>query len=190
MLGPAGIWDGEWIALAAAPVTADDVGTWPYSVGILVRWVAFLGSLHWPAAGADLGVGGVSFVEVLAHFCMSCGLVRGSLWCRQPGVVRQVGRLRDGNVGSCPASEMRGRDTVRITKVKGHADEGMAREGGVRELDRSGNDAADEAADFGRRRVDFPIIDARRNFAGVCSWWYPIILVLHRSCYCYLQGCC
>ena len=25
--GPAGIWDGEWIALAAAPITADDVGT-------------------------------------------------------------------------------------------------------------------------------------------------------------------
>ena len=35
--GPAGIWDGEWIALAAAPITADDVGTWPYSVGILVK---------------------------------------------------------------------------------------------------------------------------------------------------------
>ena len=60
-----GIWDGESIALAAAPNTADDVGTWTYSVGILVKWVAFLGSLHWPAAGTDLGVGGVSFVEVL-----------------------------------------------------------------------------------------------------------------------------
>ena len=24
--GPAGIWDGEWIALAGAPITADDVG--------------------------------------------------------------------------------------------------------------------------------------------------------------------
>ena len=48
--GPAGIWDGEWTALAAAPVTADDVGTWPYSVGILVKCFAFLSSLHWPAA--------------------------------------------------------------------------------------------------------------------------------------------
>ena len=53
--------------------------------------------------------------------------------------------------------EMRGRDTVRISKVKGHADEGMVREGGVREQDRLGNNATDEAADFGRRRVDFPI---------------------------------
>ena len=44
------------------------LGAWPYSVRILVKWVAFLGSLHWPAAGADLWVGGVSFGEVLAHF--------------------------------------------------------------------------------------------------------------------------
>ena len=110
-------------------------------------------------------------------------------------VVRHVGRLLDGNVGSCPAElvkdgdlvlllgsilEMRGRDTVRISEVKGHADEGMVREGGVRELDRLGNIAADEAADFGRRRVCFAVIDARRNFAGVCGRWYPVILVLHR----------
>ena len=54
--GPASMWEGEWIALGAAPVTADDVEAWPYSVGILVELVAFLGTLHWPAAGADLGV--------------------------------------------------------------------------------------------------------------------------------------
>ena len=34
--------------------------------------------------------------------------------------------------------EMRGRETVRATEVKWHADEGMVREGGVRQLDRSG----------------------------------------------------
>ena len=68
-----------------------------------------------------------------------------------PSVVRHTGRLLDGNVGSRPAElvkdgdlvlligrnlEMRGRDTVLISEVKGHADEGMVREGGVRELDR------------------------------------------------------
>ena len=37
----------------------------------------------------------------------------------------------------------------------------------VRELDRMGNNAADVAADFGRRRIDFLVIDARRNYAGV-----------------------
>ena len=110
-------------------------------------------------------------------------------------VVRHVGRLLDGNVCSRPAElvkdgdlilligrmlRLRGLDTVRITKVKGHVDECMVRDGGVRELDRLGNDAADEAADFGRRTVDFPVIDARRNFAGVCGRWYPVVLVLHR----------
>ena len=54
-----------------------------------------------------------------------------------------------------------GGDTVRITKVKGHADESMVQVGMVRELDPVGNNTADEAADFGRRRsstlgVTFP----------------------------------
>ena len=52
--GQPDIWVSEWIALLAAPVAAQDVEAWPYSVGILVKWVSFLGSLHWPAAGADL----------------------------------------------------------------------------------------------------------------------------------------
>ena len=38
---------------------------------------------------------------------------------------------------------------------------------GFREVDRLGNDAADEAADFGRRRVGNLVIDARRNLSGV-----------------------
>ena len=98
------------------------------------------------------------------------------------GVVRHVGRLLDGGGGSRPAAlvkdgdfilligrmlRLRGLGTVRITKLKCHADEGVVRDGGVRELDRLGNDAADEAADFGRRRVDFPVIHARRNLSGV-----------------------
>ena len=63
-------------------------------------------------------------------------------------MVRHVGRLLDGNVTSRPAElvqdgdlillvgrklRLRGLDTVRITKVKGHADEGMVRDGGVRD---------------------------------------------------------
>ena len=94
------------------------------------------------------------------------------------GVVRHVGRQLDGNVGSRPPElvkdddltlligrvlRLRGLDTVRISKVKGHADQVTVREGGVRELDRLGNNAADEAADFGLWRVKF-----RRNFAALC----------------------
>ena len=73
-----------------------------------------------------------------------------------------------------------GLNTVRITKVQEHADEGMVWDGGVRELDLLGNNAADEAADLGRRRVDFPVIDARRNLSGVCGRWRPFVLTLHR----------
>ena len=43
-----------------------------------------------------------------------------------------------------------------------------------------GNNGADKAADFGRRWVHWGVIDARRNFAGVCSRWRPVVLVLHR----------
>ena len=64
-------------------------------------------------------------------------------------------------------------NTVCISKVKGHADE-------VREQDRVGNNAADEAAAFGRRRVGNAVIDARRNLSGVCGRWYPVLLDLHR----------
>ena len=56
---------------------------------------------------------------------------------------------------------LRGLDTVRISKVKGHADDGMVLDGRVWEVDRLGNDAADEAADFGHRRVEHAVIDAR-----------------------------
>ena len=71
---------------------------------------------------------------------------------------------------------LRGLDTARITKVKGHADEGMVFDGRVRELDRLCNTAADEAADFGRRRVGSAVIDARRNLSRVCGRWYPVLL--------------
>ena len=80
-------------------------------------------------------------------------------------------------------------DTVRVTKVKGHADAEMVRVGHARELDNPGNDVADEAADFGRRRVDPAFIDARRDLSGVCRRWYPIILDLHHFFFCYFSCC-
>ena len=109
-------------------------------------------------------------------------------------VVRHDGRLLDGLEVSRPVEldndgdllafvremiDARGDGTVRITKVKGHADKEMVREGQVREQDRVGNDRADEAADFGRR-VKLGVIDARWKFSGVCGRWYPVFLELHR----------
>ena len=111
------------------------------------------------------------------------------------GVVRHVGRLHDGSRGSVPWElvkdgdllllvdrmlRLRGLDSVRVTKVKGHADESMVLDGLVRESDRFGNSAADDAADFGRGRVSNAVIDARRNLSGVCGRWYPVILDFHR----------
>ena len=98
-------------------------------------------------------------------------------------VVRHVGRLLGCHHGSLPFElvkdgdlhlliermlHLRGLDTARITKVEGHAVEGVVLDGRVREVDRLGNDAADEAADFGRRRVGNLVIDAGRNLSGVC----------------------
>ena len=74
-----------------------------------------------------------------------------------------------------------GLDTVQISKVKGHADEGMVLDGRVSEVDRLVNDAACEAADIGRRRVGVAVTDARRTLSGVCGRWYPVVLDLHRS---------
>ena len=56
--------------------------------------------------------------------------------------------------------------------------DGAAR-GTVRGLDKLGNDRADESADFGRRRVPWWVIDAKRNLSGVCSRWRLVVLVLH-----------
>ena len=97
------------------------------------------------------------------------------------GVVRYVGRLLDGHHGSVPFEpvkdgdlllliermlHLRGLDSVRITKGKGHADDSMVLHGRVREVDRIGNNAAAAAADFGRRRVGNAVIDGRRNLSG------------------------
>ena len=62
-------------------------------------------------------------------------------------------------------------------RSKGHADEVTVRAGAVRDLDRLGNNGSHEAADFGRRRVPWWVLDARRKFSGVCSRWRPIVLV-------------
>ena len=75
---------------------------------------------------------------------------------------------------------LRGDQSTKVSKVKGHADDDMVAVGRVRVEDRIGNDLADRAADFGRRRVSDLIIDVRRRFLSACSSWYPVVLELHR----------
>ena len=72
--GPLGIWDSEWVNVPASAICAEDIAHWPYTVGLLVKWVAFLGSsLHWPAGGWDLGVRGISYVELLILYELWAG---------------------------------------------------------------------------------------------------------------------
>ena len=74
----------------------------------------------------------------------------------------------------------RGRSTVRVTKVKGHAKGCEVRPGHVRLVDQQGNVEADIAADLGRRHQTEVLIDARRRLLQARSYWYPVITDLHR----------
>ena len=56
----------------------------------------------------------------------------------------------------------------------------MVRTGRVRAVDKVGNDLADQAADFGRRRVPQQVIDLRRRCTAACTLWYLLVLELHR----------
>ena len=74
----------------------------------------------------------------------------------------------------------RGRATVKVTKVKGHAEDVDVQQGRVRLMDKQGNAEADMAADLGRRHQTEVLIDARRTLLGARSHWYPIMVDLHR----------
>ena len=39
--GPPDLWVGAWVGVAVTPITCRDIEVWPYSVGMLVKWVAF-----------------------------------------------------------------------------------------------------------------------------------------------------
>ena len=57
----------------ASAIYAEDIAHWPYTLGLLVEWVAFLGSLHWPVGGVDLCVGGISYVDFLILYELWAG---------------------------------------------------------------------------------------------------------------------
>ena len=71
--GPPAIWASEWFNVSTSAKGAEEVARWPHSVIVLVKWVAFLFSLHWPVGGADLGVGGVCRVEMLILYELWAG---------------------------------------------------------------------------------------------------------------------
>ena len=76
--------------------------------------------------------------------------------------------------------QARGRDTVGVTKVKGHATDSDVELGRVRLEDNVGNAEADTAADLGRRHQSDLLMDAGRVLLNARNHWYPIMLQLHR----------
>ena len=110
-------------------------------------------------------------------------------------VARSIGRLLDADCLAKPLPlvkdgdlvalvqymiRARGRETVRVTKVKGHAEDVDVQHGRVRVLDQQGNVEADIAADLGRRHQSEILINARRILLQPRSYWYPIMTDLHR----------
>ena len=63
--GPAHLWVADWFQMPVACIGEADVAVWPFSVGLPVMVTHFLGSLQWPCGIGDLGVGGVSYLELL-----------------------------------------------------------------------------------------------------------------------------
>ena len=117
-----------------------------------------------------------------------------------PNVARTVGRLLDRDCLAKPLLlvkdgdlvalvqymiRTRGRGTLRVTKVKGHAEDSDVQHGRVRLEDQLWKAEADAAADLGRRQSDV-LIDARRGLLKVRSHWYPVMPQLHR----FYDCCC
>ena len=121
--------------------------------------------------------------------------------CRRTGLVdnlnvaRTTGRLldRDGLAKLLPLVEdgelvavaqymirTRGRETVRVTQVKGHATDSDVEQGRVRLEDQLGNAEADTAADLGRRHQSEVLMDAGRRLLKVRTHGYPVMQQLQR----------
>ena len=90
--------------------------------------------------------------------------------------------MKDGDLLATIHSmlSLRGFDTMKVSKVKGHATRAMVDSGDVRLEDLVGNNGADAAADLGRLRQQDAVITARRDLLRVRRFWYPIILDLHK----------
>ena len=82
--------------------------------------------------------------------------------------------MKDGDLLATIHSmlSLRGFDTVKVSKVKGHATRAMVDSGDV--------NGADAAADLGRLRQQDAVITARRDLLRVRRFWYTIILDLHK----------
>ena len=97
-------------------------------------------------------------------------------------LVKPLPLVKDGDLIALAGYMIRtrGRETVRVTKVKGHAEDVDVQQGRVRLVDQQGNAEADTAADLGRRHQSEVLIDAGRRLLTARTHWCPIFLDLHR----------
>ena len=108
-------------------------------------------------------------------------------------VARAIGRLLDRDCMAVPLAEdgdvvalaqymirTRGRETVRVTNVKGYASDSDVEQGRVRLEDQLGNAEAHTAADLGRRHQSELLMDAGSSLLKVRTHWYPVMQQLHR----------
>ena len=127
-----------------------------------VRFTSLLNTLHWPSGSVDLGHFGISFLELLilfeqcvGHRLLSEKVTRPHVRANRPILIPL---FLDGLPGSIPFEllkdvdllllinrmlRLRGTDTVRVTKVKGHAEDVDVQQGRVRLVDKQGNAEAD-----------------------------------------------
>ena len=97
-------------------------------------------------------------------------------------MVKPLPLVKDGDLVALVHYMIRtwGRETVRVTKVKGHAEDVDVQQGRVHLVDQQRNAEAGTAADLGRRHQSEFLTDARRWLLKARSHWYPIMLDLHR----------
>ena len=131
------------------------------SVMQTVQRAEFLGAIlalqaHWPC---HLGIDNLNVARSIGRL-----LDHDSL-------VKPLPLVKDGDLIALARYMIRtrGRETVRVTEVKGHAEDIDVQQGRVRLVDQQGNAEADAAADLGRRHQSEVLIDARRRLLKACS---------------------
>ena len=110
-------------------------------------------------------------------------VLRGVAALLSQGVTRTpLPLVKDGDLLATIHSMLclRGMDTDKVSKVKGHATQAMVDNGDVRIEDLVGNNGADAAADLGRLRQQDDVITAQRDLLRVRRYWYTMELDLHK----------
>ena len=80
--------NGPWFQVHGGCISGADIAAWPYSVGILLKLTAFLGSLYWPVDAVDLGHFGVwCFFFGTSDPFLSNGLDTGCSAKKRPGLM-------------------------------------------------------------------------------------------------------